>query len=77
MKIRNLDGFVYLRRKHRAALTVAPGTALDHPIRRQLAKAWLRDFEAVKRGEMRLEESSLWPVAGTARHRLYRMRHGE
>jgi hypothetical protein len=33
----------------------------------------LRDFEAVKRGEMRLEESSLWPVAGTARHRLYRM----
>jgi hypothetical protein len=73
MEIRNLDGFVYLRRKHRSALTVAPGTALDHPIRQQLSKAWLRDFEAVKRGEMRLEESSLWPVAGTARHRLYRM----
>jgi hypothetical protein len=77
MKIRNLDGFVYLRRKHRSALTVAPGTALDHPIRLQLSKQWLRDFEAVKRGEMRIEESSLWPVAGTARHRLYRMRHGE
>src|ERR1022692_5083890 len=73
MTIRNLDGFVYLRRRHRSALTVAPATALDHPIRQQLSKAWLRDFEAVKRGEMRLEESSLWPVAGTARHRLYRM----
>jgi len=73
MKIRNLDGFVYLRRKHRSALTVAPETGLDQPIRQQLANAWLRDFEAVKRGEMRIEESSLWPVAGTARHRLYRM----
>jgi hypothetical protein len=73
MKIRNLDGFVYLRRKHRSALTVAPATALDQPIRQQLSKVWLRDFEAVKRGEMRIEESSLWPVAGTRRHRLYRM----
>jgi hypothetical protein len=73
MKIRNLDGFVYLRRKHRSALTVAPGTALDQPIRQQLSKVWLRDFEAVKRGEMRIEESSLWPVEGTTRHRLYRM----
>ena len=73
MKIRNLDGFVYIRRKHPAALTVAPGTALDHPIRRQLAKKWLRDFEKVKRGELRLEDSSLWPVAGTARYQLRRM----
>jgi hypothetical protein len=73
MRIRNLDGFVYLRRKHRTALTVAPGTALDQPIRQQLAKVWLRDFESVKRGNMRIEESSLWPVEGTTRHRLYRM----
>jgi hypothetical protein len=73
MKIRNLDEFVYLRRKHRSALTVAPETGLAQPIRQQLSKVWLRDFEAVKRGEMRIEESSLWPVAGSARHRLYRM----
>lgn len=73
MKIRNLDGFVYIRRKHPTALTVAPETALDHPIRRQLAKNWLRDFERVKRGELRLEDSSLWPVAGTARYQVRRM----
>jgi hypothetical protein len=64
---------VYVRRKHRAALTVAPETALDSPIRQQLSKAWLRDFERIKRGELKLEESSLWPVAGSSRHRLYRL----
>jgi hypothetical protein len=73
MKIRNLDGFVYVRRKHSTALTVAPETALDSPIRQQLSKKWLRDFEAIKRGELKLEESSLWPVASTVRHRLYKL----
>ena len=61
LKIRNVDEFLYLRRRHSRALTVHPATCNAIPLRFQLDAAWRADFGAVQRGEMRLEESSLRP----------------
>ncbi len=62
VKMRNVDEFLYIRRRHPASLTNAPETVYDNPLRRSLNAQWTGDFEAIKRGEMKLEESSLWPV---------------
>jgi hypothetical protein len=59
LKICNVDAFLYIRRVHSASLTSAPETALGTPLRSNLSKRWNADFRAVKRGEMRLEQSSL------------------
>jgi len=61
LRMRNVDSFLYLRRRHPAALTVARETALGTPLRHFLGTTWGADFEAVKRGKARLEETSLWP----------------
>jgi hypothetical protein len=70
MKVRNVDEFLYIRRRHPASLTNAPETVYDNPLRRSLNAQWTADFEAIKRGEMKLEESSLWPVRRTGAYRL-------
>jgi hypothetical protein len=61
MKIRNADAFLYIRRRHPAALTVRPKTALDCPERQRLSDLWQADFEAVKSGAKALGDSSLRP----------------
>ena len=61
LRMRNVDSFLYLRRRHPAALTVAKETALGTPLRHYLGTTWGKDFEAVKSGRSRLEETSLWP----------------
>lgn len=61
-RIRNVDEFLYIRRRHATSLTNAPETVFDNPLRRQLSADWNRDFEAVKRGELTLEASTLWPA---------------
>jgi hypothetical protein len=70
MKVRNVDEFLYIRRRHPASLTNAPETVYDNPLRRRLNALWTADFEAIKRGEMKLEESSLWPVRRSEPYRL-------
>jgi hypothetical protein len=60
--VRNADEFLYVRRRHAASLTNAPDTIHDNPLRRKLNAEWTADFEAVKRGELKLEESSLRPM---------------
>jgi hypothetical protein len=59
--IRNVDEFLYIRRRHAASLTNAPETIFDNPLRRRLSSVWTRDFEAIKRGELKIEDSSLRP----------------
>ena len=61
LRMRNVDSFLYIRRRHSAALTVAKETALGTPLRHFLGTTWGADFEAVKSGKARLEETSLWP----------------
>lgn len=60
--IRNVDEFLYIRRRHTASLTNAPETIFDNPLRRELSSAWTRDFDAIKRGELKIEDSSLRPL---------------
>jgi hypothetical protein len=70
MKIRNVDEFLYVRRRHAASLTNAPETVYDNPLRRSLNARWTADFEAIKRGELKLEESSLRPARRSEPYRL-------
>jgi hypothetical protein len=60
--IRNVDEFLYIRRRHAASLTNTPETIFDSPLRRRLSSVWTRDFDAIKRGELKIEDSSLRPV---------------
>jgi hypothetical protein len=74
LRIRNVDEFLYIRRRHGDSLTVAPKTANGNPLRRHLDALWSADFEAVKRGQIRLEESSLRPLRGAATYHIQRLR---
>jgi hypothetical protein len=60
--IRNVDEFLYIRRRHAASLTNAAETIFDNPLRRRLSSMWTRDFNAIKRGELKIEDSSLRPI---------------
>lgn len=74
LRIRNVDSFLYIRRKHPSALTVSPKTALGTPARLALEKAWEADFEAVKRGKLSLDESSLRPIRGSADYEILQLK---
>jgi len=63
--IRNVDEFLYIRRRHAASLTNAPETIYDSPLRRRLNSEWKGDFDAIKRGELKIENSSLRPIRRT------------
>jgi hypothetical protein len=73
MRIRNADEFVYIRRRHPEALTVAPETGMHIPLRRRLGASWNVDFRAVKNGTLRLEESSLRTIAGSGEYSFERL----
>ncbi|HEX3682079.1 MAG TPA: hypothetical protein VHU83_06000 [Bryobacteraceae bacterium] len=61
-EIRNVDEFLYIRRRHATSLTNAPETVHDNPLRRRLSAEWCADFDAIKRGELKLADSSLRPI---------------
>lgn len=61
LKIKNLDDFLYIRRKRVNSLTTAPETKLESPERLRLDKLWKSDFELVKTGARLLKDSSLMP----------------
>ena len=73
LRMRNVDDFLYIRRRHSGALTVAKETALGTPLRHFLGTTWGADFEAVKSGKARLEETSLWPRLNPHPPRLIRI----
>ena len=60
--IRNVDEFLYIRRRHATSLTNMPETACDNPFRRSLSSQWGGDFEAIRRGDLKIENSSLRPM---------------
>jgi hypothetical protein len=70
MKIRNVNSFLYVRRRHAGALTVAPETANGIPLRVDLDLRWRADFQRIKQGEMTVAESSLRQMRTATRHRL-------
>jgi hypothetical protein len=70
LRIRNVDQFLYLRRRHRAALTVYPETANGTPLRLNMDRAWRADFRSVQNGQMAIEDSSLRPSVSKVVHRL-------
>jgi hypothetical protein len=72
-RIRNVDEFLYIRRRHPASLTNAPETVHDNPLRRSLNAQWTADFETVKRGEMKLEHSSLRTMRRSEPYRMERL----
>ena len=72
-RIRNVDEFLYIRRRHGRALTMAPETAAGNDLRSRLDHQWTEDFEAVKRGELALEESSLRPMQSASAYRVERI----
>lgn len=72
-RIRNVDEFLYVRRRHRRALTIAPETAAGNDLRTRLDNQWTLDFEAVKRGEITLQQSSLRPMRGKAEYQIERI----
>jgi hypothetical protein len=57
--IRNVDEFLYIRRRRPCSLTTAPETMIGSPLRRKLLHSWNQDFVWVKSGQLPLESSSL------------------
>jgi hypothetical protein len=73
MKIRNVDEFLYIRRRHSKSLTNAPETDHENPIRHKLDAEWSGDFEAIKSGVMRLGDSSLRTIRREQPYRFERL----
>lgn len=69
--LRNVDEFLYIRRRRRDSLTTAPETGLGTPVRVELLANWTRDFLAVKAGRLALERSSLWASPRPGPYRLF------
>lgn len=57
--IKNIDEFLYIRKRHSGSLTTSISTMLGSSVRRELLHSWNRDFERIKNGTLQLEASSL------------------
>lgn len=57
--IKNIDDFLYLRKIRPESLTMSTDTKIGLEIRRRLLYQWNFDFEEIKKGNLRLEDSSL------------------
>jgi hypothetical protein len=73
-RIRNVDAIVYIRRRHPQALTVAPETGMQIPLRRRLGASWANDFKAIRNGQLKLEESSLRCIVGSGTYTFQKLR---
>jgi hypothetical protein len=70
LPLRNVDRFLYIRRDRWESLTNAPETGMNNPLRAARNVAWWSDFEAVKAGRLRLENSTLIAVHGCSEWKL-------
>lgn len=57
--IRNIDEFLYIRRKHADSLTTSAETCIGSTARNHLLSIWVREFDRVKCGMLELENSGL------------------
>ncbi len=58
-RIRNVDAFLYIRRRRAGSLTTRPDTGAGSREREKLDALWKADFAKVKKGNIKLEKSSL------------------
>lgn len=61
-RIENVDAFLYVRRMRPNSLTTGPETRWASPERERQRAEWRRDFERVRTGAVRIEDSCLWPA---------------
>lgn len=59
LEIRNLDSFLYIRRRRKGSLTTHPKTALGTKIRLESLKQWKRDFGKIRSGKIEIDNSSI------------------
>lgn len=59
MRIKNIDKFLYIRRKREGSLTTSPEIKLGSEERTRLILMWKADFERIKSEDMELKRSSL------------------
>jgi hypothetical protein len=71
--IRNVDEFLYIRRKHANALTVRPDTGLGSTARHRFEAPFAIDFRKIQRNEKTLADSALRRINGTAMHAITRL----
>ncbi|MBB6501213.1 glycosyltransferase family A protein [Pedobacter cryoconitis] len=57
--IKNINEFLYIRKRHPGSLTTSPETMIGSTIRKKLGYTWSYDFELIKNGALKLENSSL------------------
>jgi hypothetical protein len=57
--IQNFDEFLYIRRVRPGSLTTMPGIQLGSPARRWLLSEFNKDFNLIKSGKLKIEQSSL------------------
>jgi len=72
-KIRNVDDFLYIRRRHPDALTVNADTGNGTPARFRLEAPWRSDFARVLSGGRKLGDSSLRRIGGQTSHEFKRV----
>lgn len=73
-RIRNVDEFLYIRRRHTDALTMRPDTGYGTPARLSVEAPWRADFKMILSGGKRLEDSSLLPRTTLQRHEICEVR---
>jgi hypothetical protein len=74
MQVRNMDSFLYLRRRRVGSLTTSVETGLGSPVRSELTRTWYAAFSAISKGEQLLEDSVLARKAGRRPCKLVRVR---
>ncbi|MCX2480970.1 glycosyltransferase family A protein [Pedobacter sp. MC2016-15] len=57
--MKNIDEFLYIRRKRPNSLTTTPGIMIGSEARLALIRQWIEDFALIKQGSLKLENSSL------------------
>lgn len=67
LKVRNLDAFLYIRRRRKGSLTTHPKTALGTKIRFECDKQWKEDFRKISAGKAEINKSS---IAAFRKHRV-------
>lgn len=71
--IHNVDDFLYFRRNRPDSLTTSPETSIVSPIRRNLILNWMREFDRVKHGIIKLENTSLNYEASTLKFEVRKL----
>jgi hypothetical protein len=68
--IGNIDEFLYIRRRRPNSLTTTPATMIGSEARLALMRKWIEDFNLVKKGILKLENSSLIFIPTPYRYRI-------